>query len=261
MAKFKPGDKVKYCPRFLKSTGTMSDRGRRGVITDDPTGMPGGDFLSVKWNDESEPQPIKEMSLTKASTETVMTAAVRRDIYRTLVQQKQTELAKQFARQTASFKAAVPGNLADNTKPSTDQSQKHAVDLLKQGGILPETEDPSSYPVLTARVKRDVIVTLLKQRKPTLANWAARNLTISTVSTSFTPGDIWKHNRTKNLWFAPLAALKNGGVKGLEIDQNVRGGNKAKNASVPSNIFNWYDKVEPPEHIRAIFQDHPKFPG
>jgi len=76
-----------------------------------------------------------------------------------------------------SFKGAVPGNLGDNTKPSTPQSQKQAVDYLKQGGILPPTEQARDYPVLTARTKRDIIAVLLKQKQLKLATWASRNLT------------------------------------------------------------------------------------
>ena len=76
----------------------------------------------------------------------------------------------------ASFKGAVPGNLADNTKPSTPASQMQAVELLKQGGILPEDQKPEDYPVLTAQVKREIIATLLKRKQPKLATWASRNL-------------------------------------------------------------------------------------
>lgn len=143
MAKFKPGDKVKHSAKFLKSAGMVSDRGRRGVIVDAPTGMSGPGWVSVQWNDETEPQPIKEIALMKTS---------------------------------ASFKGAVPGNLADNTKPSTPESQQHAVDLLKQGGILPADEKAEDYPVLTAEVKREIIATLLRRKQPKLATWASRNL-------------------------------------------------------------------------------------
>lgn len=78
----------------------------------------------------------------------------------------------------ASFKGAVPGNLADNTKPNTPQSQKQAVELLKQGGILPEGEKAADYPVLTAQVKKEIIATLLKRKQPKLATWASRNLKV-----------------------------------------------------------------------------------
>lgn len=76
----------------------------------------------------------------------------------------------------SSFKAAVPGNLGNNTKPSTQQSQKQAVDLLKQGGILPPEEKAADYPVLTAQVKKQIIAVLLKRKQPKLATWASRNL-------------------------------------------------------------------------------------
>jgi hypothetical protein len=101
----------------------------------------------VQWNDEAKPQPIKEMALMKAS-----------------------------------FKAAVPGNLGNNTKLSTEESQEEAVDLLKLGGILPPTEDAADYPVLTASVKRDIIVTLLKQKQRKLATWASVNLTVAATA-------------------------------------------------------------------------------
>jgi len=254
MAKFKPGDKVKYSGKFLKSAGMVSDRGRLGVVVDAPTGMPsGGGFISVQWNDEAEPQPIKEMSLMKASvikttsaseahlrdfmndpkvrqlvkqaknmkkvidktrdprdweplndkfyqpwlrelekktgirniepqmwdveasTASALSASVRRDICATLIKAGHRALAKRFMKE-ASFKAAVPGNLGTNTKPSTKQSQKQAVELLKQGGILPPEEKAVDYPVLTARVKKEIIATLLKRKQPKLATWASRNL-------------------------------------------------------------------------------------
>ena len=76
----------------------------------------------------------------------------------------------------ASFKGAVPGNLSNNTKPSTLDSQMEAVELLKQGGILPEDQKPEDYPVLTAKVKREIIATLLRRKQPKLATWASRNL-------------------------------------------------------------------------------------
>jgi hypothetical protein len=149
-SKFKPGDKVKYSAKFLKSAGMTSDRGRKGVITNDPTGMPAGrGFVSVKWNDEAASQPIQESALMKTS---------------------------------ASFKGAVPGNLGDNTKPSTPESQQYAVDLLKQGGILPPDEKADDYPVLTAQVKREIIATLLRRKQPKLATWASRNLVTAGVS-------------------------------------------------------------------------------
>lgn len=82
----------------------------------------------------------------------------------------------------ASFKGAVPGNLGANPKPSTKKTQKEAVDLLKQGGILPPDANAKDYPVLTAKTKRAIIATLLKHDKKALANWAARNLLVSNVS-------------------------------------------------------------------------------
>lgn len=78
----------------------------------------------------------------------------------------------------ASFKGAVPGNLADNTKPSTPASQMETVELLKQGGILPPEEKAEDYPVLTAAVKKEIIATLLKRKQPKLAMWASRNLKV-----------------------------------------------------------------------------------
>jgi len=89
---------------------------------------------------------------------------------------RQREPVKRMRRRHASFKGAVPGNLGDNTKPSTPESQQHAVDLLKQGGILPPDENATDYPVLTASVKREIIATLLKRKQPKLATWASRNL-------------------------------------------------------------------------------------
>lgn len=112
-----------------------------------------------------------------------LTADVARDIYRTLVKAGNQKLARQFAKEVvvekASFKSAVPGNLADNTKPSTKQTQKQAVELLKEGGILPETEKATNYPVLTASVKKEIIATLLIRKQPKLANWAAHNLVVA----------------------------------------------------------------------------------
>ena len=167
MAKFNPGDKVKYSAKFLKSAGMMSDRGRRGVIVDAPTGMPaGGGFVSVQWNDEKKPQPIKEMALMKTSAS-----------------------FKGKHRAGGSFKGAVPGNLSDNTKPSTPESQDYAVKLLKQGGVLPEDEKSVDYPVLTARVKRDIIATLLRRKQPRLATWASRNLR-TRMSATFRDGKL-----------------------------------------------------------------------
>lgn len=147
--KFKPGDTVKYSGKFMKSAGMTSDRGLRGTV--EQYGGLGADrtgkgFVWVKWNDGSEAQPIKEMALMKAK---------------------------------ASFKAAVPGNLADNTKPMDEAEQAKSVDYLKQAGILPKSEKVKDYPVMTANVKRDVIRTLLKAKQPVLANWAARNLTVA----------------------------------------------------------------------------------
>lgn len=81
----------------------------------------------------------------------------------------------------ASFKAAIPGNLGANPKPSTKKTQKEAVDLLKQGGILPPDANAKDYPVLTAKTKRAIIATLLKHDKKALANWAARNLLVTSV--------------------------------------------------------------------------------
>lgn len=79
----------------------------------------------------------------------------------------------------SSFKAAVPGNLGNNTKPSTKQSQKQTVEMLKQGGILPPEEKAVDYPLLTASVKKEIIATLLKRKQPKLATWAAKNLVTS----------------------------------------------------------------------------------
>jgi hypothetical protein len=74
----------------------------------------------------------------------------------------------------ASFKAAVPGNLADNTKPVTPAEQSKTVEELKRGGILPPGEKSSSYPVLTAKVKRAVIAVLLGAGETKLVNEVMR---------------------------------------------------------------------------------------
>lgn len=89
-------------------------------------------------------------------------------------------------RARSSFKGAVPGNLGDNTKPSTPQTQKQAVNLLKEGGILPETENAKDYPVLTASLKRDIIKTLLRRKQPKLATWASRNLQVQAAAVNLT---------------------------------------------------------------------------
>lgn len=94
-----------------------------------------------------------------------------------LIDQKLAKQAEDEAAQ-ASFKGAVPGNLADNTKPSTPASQMETVELLKQGGILPPEEKAEDYPVLTAQVKKEIIATLLKRKQPKLAMWASRNLKV-----------------------------------------------------------------------------------
>jgi len=98
-----------------------------------------------------------------------------------LIDQRLAKQAQQEAE--SSFKAAVPGNLADNTKPSTPATQKQAVDLLKQGGILPETEKAVDYPVLTAELKREIVEMLLRGKEQRLATWASRNLVVSAKQT------------------------------------------------------------------------------
>ena len=90
---------------------------------------------------------------------------------------------------------------------------------------------------------------------------ATRTCVTAGVSTSFKPGEIWKHNRTKGIWFAPLSVLKNGGVKGLEINMSASNW-KAKNSSVPDNYFSFWDVDRSPEDsILELFQDHPKYEG
>ncbi len=64
-----------------------------------------------------------------------------------------------------SFKAAVPGNLGDNTKPVTRSEQGKVVDYLKKAGVLPKTEKAADYPVLTAKLKRQIIAELLRLRE------------------------------------------------------------------------------------------------
>jgi hypothetical protein len=214
MAKFKPGDKVKHSAKFLKSAGMVSDRGRRGVIVDAPTGMSGPGWVSVQWNDETEPQPIKEMALMKAS-----------------------------------FKGAVPGNLADNTKPSTPESQDYAVELLKQGGILPEDQNSEDYPVLTASVKREIIATLLRRRQPKLATWASRHLA---TAKTFTEQDL-----NEMPWMAEIT-LDDGKLLKSKKDQgwvamNQWGGSASMSTKQAVDRVNKSrtQKVKASRHVRA----------
>lgn len=63
--KLMPGQKVKYSAKFLKSTGQISDRGRKGVVVKTPPGgMPAPRFVYVQWDDEKEPQPINPSALS-----------------------------------------------------------------------------------------------------------------------------------------------------------------------------------------------------
>lgn len=144
----------------------------------------GGGSLNQAIDDAAYEQAYGDDADAMAS----ISAKTAKEIVLTLAKSGHRQLALRYGREVVaakkrkkakgSFKAAVPGNLGNNTKPSTKQSQKQAVDLLKQGGILPEGEKASDYPVLTADVKKQIISTLLKRKQPKLATWASRNLKV-----------------------------------------------------------------------------------
>lgn len=71
-------------------------------------------------------------------------------------------------------KASFLGYLKETPTAVTPEEQKKTVNYLKDAGVLPPTEDPKDYPILTAALKREVIATLLQQKETELANHVAR---------------------------------------------------------------------------------------
>ena len=99
-----------------------------------------------------------------------LTTETKREIIKTLRAAGEHALANSARDMIASFRGAVPGNLGD-VAPIGDNAK--TVDELKKMGILPASEKAKDYPVLSAKVKREVIKTLLEAGKPTLAQRAA----------------------------------------------------------------------------------------
>ena len=82
---------------------------------------------------------------------------------------------------------------------------------------------------------------------------------------SFKPGDFWfqRFRNGEEIWFAPLATQKNGGVKGLLLNVGTR---KVKNSSVgrmdiAGRSGALWKKGEPSSKIKGYFQAHPNFEG
>lgn len=106
---------------------------------------------------------------------------VKQEIIATLLKSGEKKLADEVAT-WASFKDAVPGNLADNTKTAGEDEQKRSVDYLKRAGILPESEKAKDYPSLAISERREIIATLLKAGRKDLAQRVAVNRLPGTVS-------------------------------------------------------------------------------
>lgn len=69
---------------------------------------------------------------------------------------------------------------------------------------------------------------------------------------------------TLEVWFLPTKQLKNGNMRGLELDLSM-GHRKPRQKSVHRQDFptrtNFYRVVEPPDNVKAIFEKHPRFPA